>query len=250
MEIDSISKWRFKYFPIGKWALRRYYNKELISHKSEWNETEDKEIRSLAYNVMIMCIASLKIVEKIKPEIIYSNDSFYYPYSILEAIATNKNIPFYNAYGFRKGTYSYALNMPTVNMDFDSAWKSFSKKELSATEKTFIEHYISNRRYGTDMMLNTADPFQSVRQIKSEAIYGNIDIKKKTALMATNVTWDAAALDRGIVFENIIDWVLHTINWFAGNSEWQLIVRTHPAEINKLIPEARERICSIILLDS
>lgn len=247
LEIKSISNWRFQYFPIGKWALRRYFNKELISHKNEWNEIEVAEIRSLAFNVMIMCIASLKIVEDVKPEVIYSNDSFYYPYSILEMIAKKKNIPFYNAYGFRKGTYSYALNTPSVNMDFDSAWKTFSQKELSDDEKTFIEHYIINRRYGADMMLNTADPFQSVKQIKPESIYGIIDNKKKTALIATNVTWDAAALDRGIVFENTADWVLHTIDWFVNNNEWQLIVRAHPAEINKLIPEARERICSIIL---
>ncbi len=248
LEINSVNSWEYDDFPIGSWGLKVYFNLELISHKHSWTSVEEKEFKFLVYNVMIMCIASLKIVEKIKPDIIYSNDSFYYPFSILEAIAKKKGIPFYNAYGFRRDTYTYAMDASTLSMkNLDSAWKTFSQQKLNNEENKFISEYVLKRRYGADMLLNTADPFQSVREIRSESVYGLVDNKKKTALLATNVTWDAAALGRGIVFENTIDWVMYTIDWFAGSGEWQLIVRTHPAEINQLIPEARERICSIVL---
>lgn len=166
LDISLIEDWKYKYFHIGEWALRTYFNNEMISYKDSWKINEEKEIRSLTYNVMLMCIVSLKAVESVKPEIIYSNDSFYYPYSILESIAKDKKIPFYNAYGFRKNTYTYALNTPSVNMDLDSAWNSFSKQKLSNNEDIFITNYIKNRRYGQDMMLNTADPFKSVKIIK------------------------------------------------------------------------------------
>ncbi len=248
LDINSIKEWAYQGFPIGKWCLRSFYNMNLISHKSEWMPHEEKQIRNLAFNVVIMCMASIAIVEDIKPDIVYSNDSFYYPFSILEEIARMKNIPFYNAYGYRKDTYSYAMNVSTLSMkNLNSAWKGFSKHELNSEEIRFIEDYVCNRRKGADMLINTADPFQSVEQIHREAIHGTIDIKKRTALMATNVTWDAATLDRDIAFNNIVDWVLYTMEWFAGNNDWQLIIRTHPGEINKSIPEARERICSIVL---
>lgn len=247
LDVSLVDSWMFEYFPIGEWALMRYFNKELISHKDIWNKIEEKELKSLAYNATIMCIASLKIVETVNPEIIYSNDSFYYPYAILEVIAQKRDIPFYNAYGFRKDTYSYALNTSTVSMDFNSAWKTFSKIKLSDAEKSFMEDYIINRRYGADMMLNTADPFQSVRKLKYDSIYGEISDKKKTVLLAANITWDAAALNKGIVFDNILEWVLYTVELLSNNTKWQLIIKAHPGEVNKRIPEARERICSIVL---
>ncbi|MBD5492121.1 MAG: hypothetical protein HDR16_08420 [Lachnospiraceae bacterium] len=248
LDINSIQDWTYNGFPIGKWCLRTHYNNYLISYKTVWTQVEEKQIRDLAFNVVIMCIASMAVVEDIKPDIIYSNDSFYYPYSILEEIAKREDIPFYNAYGFRKGTYTYAMNASTLSMEnLGSAWRGFSKFELNDEESKFIADYISNRRKGGDMLINTADPFQSVKQIRDDSIHGIFDKEKKTALMATNITWDASALDRDIVFDNIVDWVLFTIDWFANNSEWQLIIRTHPAEINKNLPEARERICSIVL---
>ena len=203
LEINSVNSWEYDDFPIGSWGLKVYFNLELISHKHSWTSVEEKEFKFLVYNVMIMCIASLKIVEKIKPDIIYSNDSFYYPFSILEAIAKKKGIPFYNAYGFRRDTYTYAMNASTLSMkNLDSAWKTFSQQKLNNEENKFISEYVLKRRYGADMLLNTADPFQSVREIRSESVYGLVDNKKKTALLATNVTWDAAALGREIVFEN------------------------------------------------
>ncbi len=246
-DINLVSNWTYKYFPIGEWALRRYFNHQLISYKNSWNQIEEDEIRGIVYNEMIMCIASLKIVDKVNPDIIYSNDSFYFPYSILEAIAKDRNIPFYNAYGFRKNTYSYAMNTSTVSMDLDSAWKTFSKRALNNEECGFIIEYIKNRKYGKDMMINTADPLKSAKEVKWNSIYGTINNSKKTALLATNVTWDAAALNKGIVFGNIVDWVLYTIDLFSKNTEWQLIVKAHPAEVNKSVPEAHERICLIVL---
>lgn len=244
LDIQKIKTWKWEGYEIGKWALRTFYNIHLISHKNNWSSEEEEEIKNLAYNILLMCIASIRIVEQNNPDIIYSNDSFYYPYCILQEIARKKGIPFYNAYGFRKNTYSYAVNCPTVTMPLDSAWKSFSKYHFKDAEQQFIDNYVKNRYKGTDMMINTAVPYNNS---ENKGIYGKIDKRKKTALLATNVTWDAAALDKGVVYDNIVDWVLHTVSCFENISDWQLIVKSHPAEINKLIPEANERIYKIIL---
>lgn len=248
LDVDFIADWKYEYFPIGRWALRTYYNNQLISHKSGWNKEEESEIRNLAYNVIIMCIASAKMIEDVNPEIIYSNDSFYYPWSILELIARNKGIPFYNGYGdFRKDSYSYAMNVPVIEMYLESAWKTFSRQVLKVRETEFIKNYVSNRRYGRDMAINTADPFESARKVNKNSVYGEIRGEKKTALLAANITWDAAAIDKGILFENLIDWILYTVDLFSKHTEWQLIVKAHPGEVYKYFPEARERICLIVL---
>lgn len=245
-DINFAGDWSYEGFPIGEWTLKTYYNNELISYKDHWEEYEEAEVKSLACNVMNMCIASLRIVNDINPDIIYSNDSYYYPFSILERIAQSRNIPFYNAYGIRKNTYSYAMNVPVVSINLDSAWKWFSLRELTGEESKFMREYISNRKYGRDMLVNTANPFESAKEIREDSFHGVIDNNKKTALVAANVTWDASAINKGIVFKNTVDWIQYTIDLFSKNKEWQLIVRAHPAEISKMVPEAREKVCAII----
>jgi hypothetical protein len=74
-----------------------------------------------------------------------------------------------------------------------------------------------------------------------------VHIVKKTALMATNLTWDNAALMRDRAFKSIEEWVLATVAYFENNSQWQLVIRCHPAELYKSCPIARERIAKIIL---
>lgn len=49
------------------------------------------------------------------------------------------------------------------------------------------------------------------------------------------------------MFENLIDWILYTVDLFSKHTEWQLIVKAHPGEVYKYFPEARERICLIVL---
>ena len=43
--------------------------------------------------------------------------------------------------------------------------------------------------------------------------------------------WDAASAQREIAFDNPVEWVIETIEWFNKNPEKQLIVKIHPAEI-------------------
>lgn len=247
LDMSCWKEWEYKGYPIGIWAAKTYYNNYLISNKKCFDKQEEKIFRDLVYNVIIICIASEKAIDLIKPDIIYSNDSFYYPYIILEVIAKKKNIPFYNAYGYRKDTYSYAKNEATLNFPLSDAWTTFSKKNLAYAEERFIDSYIQNRKYGKDMMINTANPQMCIDELNKKSIYGKIDINKKTALMATNITWDAAALFRETIFESIQEWVLNTIEYFEQNEQWQLIIRCHPAEIAKILPQAQERISELVL---
>ena len=247
LDINEYMDWKYENFPIGVWASKTYYNNYLISYKKDFDKEEEKNFRHIACNVALMCLATQRAVRKVRPDIIYSNDSFYYPFAILEYIAKQEEIPFYNAYGFRKGTYSYAKGTSTVMFPLEGAWKSFAKRELTDAENAFMDKYLDDRRYGKDMMINSADPSKCVEHLNSHSIYGKIHKDKKTALLASNVTWDAAALMRGIAFQTVVEWVLGTVEYFAQHIEWQLIIRAHPAEIAKNIPEARERIINIIL---
>lgn len=65
---------------------------------------------------------------------------------------------------------------------------------------------------------------------------------KPTALLAANIIWDLSALNKQVVFADMIDWIVETIRWFATHPEFQLIIKPHPGELHSSIPETREQV--------
>lgn len=247
LEIVDYKNWEYRESPIGKWSLDVYKNNLLIARENV-DASFEKAMREYAFNIILLVEASYKIIEETNPDIIYSNDSFYYPGAILECIAKIKKIPFYNGYGFgRKNTYSYAMNEPVIAINLDNIWKSYSKYNLSDKEDELISKFLKERKYGKDMPINTANPKEAVLNVDEKSIIGKIDSELPTALLTTNVSWDAAALNKELQFSSMKDWVIETVQYFAMHPEWQLIVKAHPAEVSKMLPEASERIIKEII---
>lgn len=247
LDIQNYKEWTYKGYPIGRWAWLTYCDMYLVSKVSVIDEHFVKNFKSFAINVIMMVISTEKVCDRVKPDIIYSNDSFYYPFCIAEYIALERNIPFYNAYGLNKDTYSYAYNVSTIKAELSDAWEGYKNYELTDQEYKFICNYVKGRKSGQAMTINTADPRAIIKDVKADAIIGKIDKKKKTTLLATNVSWDAAALGKEIQFESMQDWVMETVCFFEKHSEWQLIVRSHPAEKADIIPETKEQVVPMIL---
>jgi len=58
-----------------------------------------------------------------------------------------------------------------------------------------------------------------------------LDLNKPIVALLTNVMWDAQLHYPANAFENMLDWVLQTIRYFASRPDLQLLIRVHPAEI-------------------
>jgi hypothetical protein len=93
------------------------------------------------------------------------------------------------------------------------------------------------------MLLDTAS---LAPHYDEEADLSKIRLEKPTALLAANVIWDLAALNKQVVFSDMIEWIAATIAWFAGHPQYQLIVKPHPAEQNPAIPETEERVTTAL----
>lgn len=65
---------------------------------------------------------------------------------------------------------------------------------------------------------------------------------KPTALLAANIIWDLSALNKQVIFADMIDWIAETIQWFGMRPEFQLIIKPHPGELHPSIPATRERV--------
>lgn len=235
----NYKEWHYDDMPVGQWIVDIIRNNALVGDE-KLVKNYDKYLYHYLKNIVFLIASYKKILNEIRPDFIVSNDSFYYQWAILEKLAVRNNIPFYSQWsGTRKKGWCYSLNGPAMALDFDKVWTAFKKVKLSADELRTIDEFLEGRKSGNAMVLNTADPGKNSDELEE---FVNIDFNKPTALLASNVIWDLAALNKDIQFNGMIDWVNRVIEFFRQNPQWQLIIKAHPAEQNKYIPETAQKL--------
>ncbi|RXJ82209.1 hypothetical protein [Arcobacter sp. F2176] len=230
-------------FNYGLWSKDILVNNYVVA---DYKLIENHEIlgRSHLKNLLLLKIAYERIIKVNKPNRIISNDSYYGMWKMWELLAVENNIPFYSHWsGTRKGGWCYAYNDASMNLDFSKIWETYSSISLTKEEDERVEQWLQNRTLGNDMILNTATLLDYQNET---ADFSKFHKNKPTATLFTNVAWDLAALNKEIFTKNISEWIIETIKWFSEHQEFQLIIKTHPAEANPTIPATKETIESVI----
>lgn len=226
-------------FPLGLWAKDILVNNYVVG---DYHLIPDYNPLGLIHvrNLMVLKKVYEKILDDIKPDRVITNDSYYGMWATLQELCKKRGIPFYSTWmGGRPGTWCYAYNDAAMNLNFSKPWRSFSNIPFSESQKIKVESWLNSRSSGKEMILDTA----SVGKHNTDSFnIAKIDPSKPTALLAANVIWDLAALNKQIIFDDMIDWIAQTINWFSEHPEFQLIVKPHPAEMNPSIPTTKERV--------
>jgi hypothetical protein len=239
---NNYKTWTYKGLPVGKWAVDTLRNNSMVSDETIIKDYENKLSKYL-YHILIMVEACIGVLDDIMPEIVISNDSYYYPWAILEKLCKEKSIPFYNCYpNIRKNSVCYAKGEPTMSLNVSRIWENFKKRDLTTLEKEVLEDFFITRTDGKySPGLNTCDPMQNSNEIE-KFNWNEIDVNKPTALMTPNLCWDLVALNKDVQFDSMFDWIDKTIEFFENHSEFQLIIKPHPAEENKHIPITQQTV--------
>lgn len=222
--------------PIGRWASDVIRNNHMVGDDSLVPNLPD-QVRNFFLNILLLFEGCLQAIEDIRPDVIVSNDSYYYQWAILEELARRQKIPFYSHWqGGRRMGWCYAFNEPSMELNLTHHWTSFRDTVMTTVDERIVDEFLEARPSGDTMTLNTADPTKNSEYHAVE----EIDYSKPTVLLAANVIWDLAALNREIQFDGMIDWVCRTIDFFSGHPDWQLIVKPHPGELNQSLPATRQ----------
>lgn len=236
MDLADYRNMVFDGMPVGHWASDVIRNNHMVGDDSLVPDLPG-QVRHFFYNILLMIEGCRKALQDIRPDVIVSNDSYYYQWAILEELSRRQNIPFYSHWqGGRRMGWCYAHNEPAMELNLSRYWPVFSKIDLLPFEERIVDDFLAARPTGGTMTLNTADP---TKNSDNHAIE-KIDFSKPTVLLAANVIWDLAALNREIQFNDMIDWACQTIEFFREHPEWQLIIKPHPAELNKNLPATRQ----------
>lgn len=225
--------------PVGLWAKDILVNNYVVGDYTLIPGHQQLGPAHLC-NLLLLRLAYGRLLDDVKPDRVVSNDSYYGMWAMLQQLSEKRTIPFFSHWiGGRQGGWCYAHNDSAMNLDFSKPWKEFSKIPLNEKKRGKVKQWLEGRLSGDEMILDTASlaPHQSERFDLSK-----LDMEKPTALLATNVIWDLAALNKQIIFEDMIDWIAETIGWFRTHPQYQLIIKPHPAELNPSIPETRERV--------
>lgn len=243
LDSDKWTNFVFDDLPFGSWAKDILVNNYVVG---DYRLIPDYLRLGLVHieNLLLLRYAYKRILNLIKPDRVISNDSFYGMWAMMQILCERKQIPFYsNWIGGRKNAWCYAYNDAAMNLDFSKPWKKFSKIALNKKNFIKVQRWLKGRTKGREMILDTA----SLAKYKTEEFNpSNIDPKKPTALLASNVIWDLAALNKQILFSDMMDWIIQTIKWFGTHPQFQLIVKPHPAELHPSIPATKENVIDVL----
>jgi len=198
-------------------------------------------LRTHIKNLMLLTHCYREVLNELKPDRVISNDSYYGMWNVLQIVSKELNIPFYSHWPATKNRVAIAFNDAAMNLDFKESWTKFSTIPLTPKDNNRIEQWLKGER---KLVIDTTKPSESSQ---SGLSLDNINLSKPTVLLAANVIWDLAALNKQIIFKDMNDWIIETIKWFINNPEFQIIIKPHPVETSSEIPRTRETVSSIIL---
>lgn len=229
--------------PFGEWAKDILVNNYVVGDY-RLIDGHERLGRSHLRNLLVVYAAYDRILDEVQPDRVIANDSYYGMWAILQLMCERRGIPFYSHWSCnRSGAWCYAYNDASMNLDYRQAWPNFLAQVLTDRQRTTVDEWLAGRLSGKEMIIDTAS---LAPHCTDEVDLSKIKEGKPTALLAANVIWDLAALNKQIVFSDMIEWIAETITWFGKHPEYQLIVKPHPAEQNPSIPETEEMVSTAL----
>lgn len=195
---------------------------------------DDAETRALHRRVLLATMHYVDLLFRMfaeeKPERVVEVHGVYLVHGTLAEVARLHDVPVV-VWGmpYRHGTVwlshedSYHRTLVT---EPTQVWENDALSPLQARE---VNDYLESKRGGgRDYVSYHPNPEEDRDAIVREL---NLDPDRPIVSMYTNVIWDAQIYYDFNAFENMLDWVYATIEFFAQRPDVQLVIRVHPAEV-------------------
>ena len=236
--MEDLSKIKSYDINIHEHALSntlRYFAKGNLTKE----KYEEKIYKRFYYSSLIAYHSFKNLISKNKYDTIIMSHGIYCPHGIINDLCKKEKI---NTYiyipSYREKTF-----VITKNDTYHKALLSDKNKDieinLNIKQKQKLKNYITGRMTGKYDWIwfnkeNNLDTIDIVKRNK-------IELNKKIYLMLTNVVWDARLHYENNCFENILEWIFETIDFFIKNNQKILIIRIHPAEITGTV-KSRQKV--------
>lgn len=116
------------------------------------------------------------------------------------------------------------------NDRFMSYINSRNEKLLNTNEKKILSKFINERFYGTDQFFRSTKIFNNKIKDKDIADILKINTDKRNIFLFSNLFWDAGLSQTGGLYDNVIEWILSTIDLIKNDNNCHLYIKPHPME--------------------
>jgi len=218
----------------------RYFAKGNLTGEKFENEI----FKRFYYSCLVTYFAFKKLIKKNNYSKIVMSHGIYCPHGIINDICKSNNIPTYIYIpSYRKKTFVISKN-DTYHKTMISSETKYFKKPLDSDQEKVLKKYINGRMTGKyDWIWFNKENNLNIDDIIKK---NNININNNIFLLLTNVVWDARLHYKNNCFENILDWIFTSIDFFIKNRDKTLIIRIHPAEITGSV-KSRQKVFDEII---
>jgi hypothetical protein len=238
-DVNKLRKYRYKEIAIGEHA---YAGALRYLARGDLNDDFGLEIfQQYISQSMVLVDALINLFESVHYDVIVVNHGIYIPQGILVNLAEKYKIRIvtYNP-AYKKQTFIFSHNKSyhyTMLDEPESDWYNF---EWTQSKSDSLREYLQSRRTGEqDWIWFHNEPVNNFLEIINGI---GADATKPVVTVLTSVMWDAQLHYSKNVFENMLDWLYITIQeWKKKETETQLIIRVHPAELRGQVP-SRQRV--------
>jgi hypothetical protein len=123
-----------------------------------------------------------------------------------------------------------AQNDEIMRQNTDQLWADLGSRSLTDSQNERIRKFES-ARMGARLEGKAARLWQDIPAQGGDSIRAKLGLDSRpVVLLATNVLGDSLTLGRNVFSHSMAEWITRTVQYFAGRSDVQLIIRVHPGE--------------------
>lgn len=213
--------------PIVNDSVTRYYYGAVPE-----DNLAELEVRRRQHllSAMIGAKVARRLHEEWGPDVVLTNMQTYSPWAPYFEYFTNQGVQFssinYSIFDYHCVTYNLMEHFHS-NHRYRRFLEYRCHRMLDDEEKSELYRIVDTRFSGALSIFKDGDWFGANAKI-SEILH--IDPVKRNIFLPSNLVWDKGLSGTGGLFDDMIDWVLKTIELTRDRSDIHLYIKPHPAE--------------------
>jgi len=187
--------------------------------------------RTRLANAMISTDVAEQIIKKEKPDVMVTSHSCYASWGSFADYFRYHDVQTYTWYtGYRPDSLIFDLDK--IDNNYNDYYNTVRKKKpLTKAEENELNSFLTKRTTGEKGGGETyfyGFTHKGEQELEDQFHFSTY---KKTCGIFPNLPWDVDLTYTNLVFNDVLDWVRHTIKLFYDKPEYKLIVKIHPAEL-------------------
>ena len=203
----------------------------------EASDDDQTILKRYFFSALKTYFISKNLFEKKRYEILLLNHGIYVPQGIISEVAKMKGLnvsTWFTAYKNKSFLFSHKETYhKSLLKEPNEEWESLN---LDREDQEELDNYISSRKHGTNDWVY----FHNKKPEFNFNLKNYIVSKENTFVsLFSNVVWDAQLFFDQNIFDNMVQWIIETINYFQKINKI-LVIRAHPAEISGTLPSKQK----------